>query len=784
MAKLLLLLLISTTALAQTGMVSGSIKDVNGTPIDAVYIHILNTNLATVTDRAGRFQFNNLSKGKFTFEVSAVGYASVQKEVIIDTENLEVSFELEESITKLETIVVTAEKTEEAVQSIPSAVSTLSGNQVQQYRLWNLRDVTAIVPNLYSADPGDGRNVTSIRGITSTSYDPAVATYVDGVNQFGLDTYIAQLFDVERIEVLRGPQGSLYGRNAMGGVINVITKQPTNITSGFVEVNVGNYGQQRYGVGFRTALVPNKLFIGVSGVYDQSNGFYTNQFTNSSFDKKNSLTGNYYLKFLASPSWAFTLNIKHNANRNNGPFPLSSTVADALNNPYILNQNAVTRMVDNTFNSSLTAAYSGKRFNFTSQTTYQSNYRYYENPIDGDFSPIDGVTIINNYGSNWNKVSVITQEFKFSSPADATSRLKWTAGSYFYHQNSPVKQTTRFGKDAKYIGVPDSLFSIINTSTSKNTGIAFYGQASYRVTQKIDVTAGLRYDHEQKQTQGLSQYQHDPDPNPIFDIRPDTTASVSYSAVSPKATISYSASPEHLFYGTYSKGFRTGGLTSLSSDPSQAPLYSYKPEYSNNIEVGIKNTFLGNRLKVNLSAFSIEVTDAQVPTLVLPAAVTVIRNTGSLTSRGVELELAATPIRGLLIEYNFGVNDAHYNSLTIPQNGLSVDFKGNRQIFTPSNTSMLAIQYQSKGISENSLRFMLRGEWSHVGDQYFDLNNSIRQSGYNLLNIRTGLSYKKYELTFWGRNLGEVVYISYAYDFGTAHLGNPRTYGATIRVRF
>lgn len=147
------------------------------------------------------------------------------------------------------------------MQNIPSAISALNARNVSDYRLWNSKDLTAIVPNLYSANPGDGRNVTSIRGITSSSYDPAITTYIDGVSQFTLDTYMPQLFDVERIEVLRGPQGTLYGRNAMGGVINIITKQPADKTSGFIEANVGSYGEQRYTGAIKTALVKEKLFL-------------------------------------------------------------------------------------------------------------------------------------------------------------------------------------------------------------------------------------------------------------------------------------------------------------------------------------------------------------------------------------------------------------------------------------------------------------------------------------------------------------------------------------------
>src|SRR5665811_1036349 len=176
--------------------------------------------------------------------------------------------------------VVTAQKKEESLQNIPLSTTAISAKQVQQYQLWNSKELTAIVPNLYSNNSGDERNVTSIRGIVTTSYDPAVTTYIDGVNQFSLDTYIASLGDVERIEVLRGPQGTMYGRNAMGGVINIITKQPSNTVSGFAGLDFGNYGQQRYTLGIKAPLIKDRLFLGVAGVYSGFNGFYTNTFNN------------------------------------------------------------------------------------------------------------------------------------------------------------------------------------------------------------------------------------------------------------------------------------------------------------------------------------------------------------------------------------------------------------------------------------------------------------------------------------------------------------------------
>ncbi len=768
MYKLFSVLFISFSLFFQAhsqNAITGIIKNTSGSAIENASVHLLNTNYGAFTDSEGKFSIAAVAQGKL--EVSKVGYASTIISVVSNSGELSIT--LSESYTQLDAVVVTAQKQEEDVQLIPSSITALSSKQIENYRIWNTQDITAIVPNLYTANPGDNRNVTSIRGITSTSYDPAVTTYVDGVNQFGLDTYIAQLFDVERIEVLRGSQGSLYGRNAMGGVINIITKQPTNRTTGFAELNFGNYGQQRYSAGVRMPLVKNKLFLGVSGIYDQTDGFYKNLFNNSNFDSKNSFTGNYFLKFLASSRLAFTLNIKHNDNRNSGAFPLVGSFNSVFDNPFNVNQNAVTTMVDNVFNGSLTASYSHPLFNATSQSSYQSNYRYYKDPIDGDFSPYEVYSIINNYGKDWNNVKVLTQEFKFTSPSTNSSPFKWTAGIFGYTQDSPTKQATHITGKSK--------FSSISTTKGSNYGMAAFGQATYSLNEKLDLTGGLRYDYENKQLTVKGEFQPDGSPTAIL-TRPDTTGTVSYGAISPKATLAYHLDAAHQLYGTYSRGFRTGGLTSDLS----TPLYLYKPEYSNTIEVASKNTFLNNLLKLNVTAFHTEVTDAQIPTLILPQAITVTKNAGTLVSEGLELETAATPLNGLQIEWNAGVNNAAYKKLVLSQNNQPKDASGNHALFTPSFTSMIAVQYQLKIGTE--LKALARVEWQSLGDQYFDLANKYKQAGYNLINARVGFTFTSFELMFWVRNLTDKKYVAYAYDFGAAHLGNPKNYGITLRKSF
>ncbi len=762
--------------------VTGNVTDNEMNPLSNVSIHLLNTGINALSDKAGNFSIQDVSAGKYTIELSSVGYATIAKEIEAGgKENKALSFKMKNNLVQLGAVTVTAEKKEELLQNIPLSITSVSSKQTEEYRLWNTKDLTAIVPNLYAGNSGDERNVISIRGITTTSYDPAIATYVDGVNQFSLDTYIPQLNDIERIEILRGPQGTLYGRNAMGGVINIITKQPANNTNGFVELTFGNYNQQRYSAAIRTPIVKNKLFFGASGVFNKRDGYYFNEYNNTSFDKQNQLSANGYVKYLPGNNWSMTLNFKIQNNKNDGAFPLVNGMEEAFKHPYKLNQNAIGQMTDNTTNTSLSIYHLGTNVDFTSQTARQNNHRYYEPPIDGDFSPLDIVTVANNYGSDWNNVKVFTQEFKFNSSAKKSSLFNWTAGAYFFHQYNPNKQATQFGADAAIYGATPNT-AVINTTKGKNTGFALYGQVDYMLTKKLSLVAGLRYDYENKYLNVEGEYKTET--GDIFVTRPDTSSSVNFDAFSPKLGLKYALASNCNLFANYSRGFRTGGLTQLSADPSQPPLYPYEPEYSNNFEIGIKNNFLDYRLILNITAFYTHVNNAQVPTLILPDAITVTKNTGELNSKGAELELFYKPVKGLQIDYSFGYINAKYASLKLSSNGEAIDLGGKKQIFTPNVTSMLTTQYSFLVSAKQQVKMFVRAEWFYLGERYFDLSNAIKQSPYSLLNTSIGASRKNIELYFWMRNIGDVKYIEYAYDFGAIHLGSPITYGVTLKTRF
>lgn len=786
MKKAILLLFIVFTApiFSQTSAsLEGIVLNEASEPVENARVRLLNTSYITFTNSSGEFIFPVIPLGEYLLSINKTGFAETVQNIQADREIVELEIILSSEAERLSEVTVTAQKREELIQEIPLSITSLSYEAVEESRIQNANDLTAIAPNLYAADPGDRRTVTSIRGIVTTSYDPAIATYIDGVNQFNLDTYITQLFDIERIEVLRGPQGTLYGRNALGGVINIITKSPENVASAFGEVTVGNYSRQRYLAGIRLPLVKNKLFFGAATLYEESDGFYQNEFDNTNYDEQKNFSGNYYLTYLINPSWDLSLNFKHFSAENQGAFPLVIGIDAAFENPYTLNQNQVTTMIDNTYNASLVLEHKGQNLNFSSQTSYQQNYRYYEEALDADFSPLDAVTIFNNYGNDWNNVKVATQEFKFSSPAGTDNKLEWTAGTYMFYQESPVKQATQFGEDATLLGLEDVNFSLINTSETTAKGIAFFGQGNYSLNEKLDIIAGLRYDYEHKEQRVLGEYQRNEDAQPSFEFQQDTTATANFDALSPKVGLSFQVAEDKLLYFTYSKGFRAGGLTPLSTDPSQPPLFQFEPEFSNNFELGTKNVFLDNRFVLNATLFYMNVNDVQVPTLVLPDAVTLIRNTGKLTSKGVEVEARALLANGLELSYDFGFTDAEYASFNLAVDGGEIDLENKKQIFTPNVTSLLALQYKSNlGINED-FQFFVRGEWKYLGEQYFDLANTLQQDPYSLFNAHVGFSWKDLKATFWSRNILDKRYISYGYNFGAVHLGNPATYGLSLTFR-
>mgnify|MGYP000530366526 FL=1 len=772
-------LLITLSGFSQeTIKLSISAKNKQGIKVEGIEVSLLNSNQLVVVNEKTGIVFNNLSKGYYELLITAEGYASVIWKGQLDRSQ-EVSILMESNSIKLDEVVVSSDKKQANILNTPGSISSINAKQIRDMRIWEISDLSGFAPNLFIANSGDNRNVTGIRGMVTTSYDQSVATYVDGVAQFNLDTYIPQLNEIESIDIIRGAQGTFYGRNAMGGVINITTKKPTNTTQVNAGVQIGNYGQKRINAAVNAPIIKSKLFLGMSALHDRKNGFYTNEFLNMKFDKQQQTMLNLQLKYFLTNGWSLQADLKQYIAKNDGAFPLVNDMKALFENPYTLSQNLTSSMRDNSRNISVVAKHKGKKTDITLQHARQRNYRFYEKSLDADFSPADIVGIFNNYGKDFNTVNVMTNELRFNSVKSLPEQaFEWSAGIYQFSQKSPTKQATVFGKDAGLFGIPDKNFSIISINKGENNGLAAYGHMNYTINKKVSVNGGMRIDNENRKLTIGSQYEKQP--RPAFPIMADTTGKSSYGAFSPKLGIQFQPTAEQLMYLSFSRGFRSGGLTSISSDPSQVPLSAYNPEFSNMFEAGIKGKDKNNQFRYAIAFFYNKVMDIQTPLLVLPDAVTIIQNAGEMNAWGLEGEMEVKLAKGLSLQYSGGLTSAKYAVLGVVSNGAQVDLSGNKQVFTPSTTNYFATQYQTS-IAAHELMFRL--EYNHTGKQFFDLANTIEQKAYGLVNFRSSIRTNHFDISVWGRNLMGKKYINYAYDFGAAHLGNPRMIGIGLGWR-
>lgn len=772
-------LLLTLTGFSQENItLTISAKNKQGNKIEGVEVNFLNFNPSVDIQDKEKHVYNNLTKGYYELLITAEGYASVIWKGHLD-KTQEVSILMESNAIKLDEVVVSNDKKQVNILNTPGSVSSINAKQIRDMRIWEISDLSGFAPNLFIANSGDNRNVTGIRGMVTTSYEQSVATYVDGVAQFNLDTYIPQLNEIESIDIIRGAQGTFYGRNAMGGVINITTKKPTNTRQINAGVQFGNYGQKRINASVNAPIIKNKLFFGLSALHDAKNGFYTNEFLNKKFDNQQQTLLNLQLKYFLSKGWSLQADLKQYIAKNDGAFPLVNDMKALFEKPYTLSQNLTSSMRDNSRNASIVAKHKGKKTDITIQHARQRNYRFYENALDADFSPADIVGIYNNYGKDFNTVNVMTNELRFNSVKSSPDQVfEWSAGVFQFTQKSPTKQATVFGNDAGLFGVPDKNFSIISINNGDNNGLAAYGHMNYKINDKVSLNGGMRIDRENRKLTIGSEYEKQP--RPAFPMMADTTGKSSYGAFSPKLGIQYQPSAHELMYLSFSRGFRSGGMTSISSDPSQVPLSAYNPEFSNMFEAGIKGKDKNNQFRYAIAVFYNKVMDIQTPLLVLPDAVTIIQNAGEMNAWGMEVEMELKLAKGLSVQYSGGLTSAKYAVLGVVSNGAQVDLSGNKQVFTPSSTNYFATQYQTS-IAAHELMFRL--EYNHTGKQFFDLANTIEQKAYGLVNFRSSIRTKHFDISLWGRNLLGKKYINYAYDFGAAHLGNPRMIGVGLGWR-
>lgn len=724
--------------------------------------------------------------------------------------------------TGLEEIIVTANKRSQNMQDVAISVTAFTAQALKDQGVNRIEDFADFIPNVhYNVGTSIRNTEITIRGITSDAnsigVEQAAGVYVDGI-YMGRPTMInVGIFDVERVEVLRGPQGTLYGKNTIAGAINFISKKPTNELEGEALLSYGNYNRfVAYGM-LNIPLEDGKSALRISAQTEQRDGYFTN---------------------LAGPDLV-------DANNYNVHGALSFTPTENL---FIYLRGDYAR--DRTFDGASELAvvsplYSGAPFNVTPGTelyvpddgfdrivseddpsvqdrdvwgtslevnwtlenggtvTSMTAYRGFswDNFQSADNSPFDifGTGIKENQDQ-------VSQEIRYVSPESET--LDYVAGLYYFRMNLDAVPTVSIGEDVlSLFGAP--LGSFVGGDTAKllpeieTESYAAFAQATYHVNEKFDITVGARYTYESKDIKFTTEADDLFAAAAGFNFVPfvaEKSFDRSDSVFTGNVNLNYKPSDDVLVYASYARGFKAGGYNAfdfdLANDDGSAP--EFQPEFADSFEIGLKTTFMDGKARLNVAAFYVDYKDLQVvQRLELPNQPIVFKtsNAAKAKNKGFEIDLVTFPAEGLQISAGLGYTDATYSDFVADVlGGQDGDFTGNDLVSSPDFTGNIVAQYLIPVTDDWEMR--VRGEYAYRGSTFSDQENTpeLLNESYSIFNARIALSDEErgIEIAVWAKNLFGTDYTS-SKDFGSGFFapgslailpGAPRTYGVDARFKF
>lgn len=660
----------------------------------------------------------------------------------------------------LQDITVTAQKNEENPQKVPISLDYFSDIQLEDARINNVFDLTTFSPNTHMMERSC-EHIVVIRGISpfrGCTYSPA-AFYVDEVSYPLHYMQNIDLFDLQRAEILKGPQGTLYGRNAESGVINLITKQPGNKLNGKISAEYGNYDSFRSVAGVGGPIVDDKLFLGLSGLFYSSDGYMENLANGD--DKvadKQHAAGRAILRWTPSEHWDISL-IADLINADD-----HGAEARLLSGPRATDPHKVRRDTDaylrQDWNSqTLRASYINDTVKVVSisSTLYQTLDKVNDSDIWDDPK---------NKTINPNEMEErqYSQKLRVSSTYD--SPLQWLLGVYGFTEDSKF--------DYRYEILSAGRTYMHPVTDVDTSGYAVFGQATYTMFDKLHLTAGVRFDHQSMEGSLRDEVQ-----------KVAYKKDLDFDEVLPKVSLSYDLSREVMAYASAAKGYLVGGYNwGLTGTPET---FCFDPEYTWNYEVGLKSTWLDNKLVVNLSVFYISIDDKQVSELHPTIAATTITNAAEATSQGFELQLQAKPLPGLDIFGGFGYTEAKFDKFnaTVWNDAgdalTTKNYEGNYLQYAPKYTYNIGAQYRGKcGI-------FARADLLGTGAFYGDAANKAEQSSYMTVNLQLGYEAKSLDFRLWMKNAFDEEYLTFLSPFQQTTVGidgPPQTFGATLTYRF
>lgn len=648
---------------------------------------------------------------------------------------------------QLKPVSVTAEKVSSTDQDTPVSMTVISGDDLDRSNSGQTLDVIRHVPNMYMTKAGQHStaDMISMRGVTPfMEGEQPVGFFVDGVHYDNVDM---ELLDIDRIEVLRGPQSTLYGRNTEAGAINIITRDPEPYREGMASIGYGNYDEKVGSLISGGALWnPDWSYRATLRVKD-SNGYFTRE-PGGQDDVDRTEDINARLKVRWQPTGNWDLMMSYDGQRYRDGATSIAFLDKISSNRGKVESDYIGSSDTDLHTGSLRAIYKARSFTVTSLSAVTSEEN--KNAYDIDFTSADMMRLYTDVA-----YTRATEELRFSSP-DNTTGPRWVGGIYYFDQS---------GHNNVDVDVRNYYVQHIRTDTDTRNA-AVFGQATWPLLDSVDLITGLRYDYETKNVQNNRSYS-------AYYPRYGSSPDMAFHAWLPKVGLEYRPLSNLMTYATYSEGYKAGGFNNLGTQGKE----TFRAEYTKNYEVGLKHTGFDNRTENKLSLFWIDWTDQQVDQLILTQAN--ISNAGKSVSRGVEWEGTWQATNALVLKANAGWNDAHFVEYMYGTR----NYADKRPPNSPAYTYGIAADYN---FSEN---FYARADWLGTGGVYFDSANEHKQSSYGLLNLKTGYRYGNYEASLWVRNALDKVYVTRAFDSGLAEryagiAGDPQTFGLTLTARW
>jgi iron complex outermembrane receptor protein len=715
----------------------------------------------------------------------------------------------------LEEIVVTAQKKEENLQKVPVAVTAISGDTLNELHAVTLKDLQGQFPSVQLGSFANNQQspIFSIRGIGVIEPDPyagnTVAVVVDGVPQFFNYGALLDLFDIQRIEILRGPQGTLFGANTTGGVINVVTAQPTNEFGGNAVVTIGNLGRRDTGVSLNLPL--NDAWVAkIVGFHSAEDGFIKNVFQpNDPIGKKDRDIARGYLRFKPSSDFDATLTVEYDRTRDGAGY----IVNGALPGEALYQTPGVDGMYPSVC-SSLTAVCSApRRFVSGSRVPDQSDMDIY----NGNFTlnwrntPIGDITAVSGY-----------KHFSFLEFVDQAGGVHDVSQSDRYSQGFQVSQEIRtafkfndrinsvFGayylRD-HYFQDQNVAYSFIapgflqeTTEDQTNWSASVFNQNYFQLTDKLQLTIGERYQHEATtMTAAVTNFfgttrKWDGSSGVNIGGIPKESGNDSWNNFGGKIGLNYQINDDILTYFSFSRGFKSGGFVGRIGIPSD--IGPYGPEHVDAYELGLKSDFFEKRLRTNVALFYTRYKDMQIAETIATNRSGVNRNTilnaGRAEIKGVEAEITAIPVTGLILASSASYIRAVYTSFPnfLDTNaGKIVDLTGTPLMNTPKWSAHEKVSYQfalGKGLSTASV------DYSFVGSKFQTIiaypRGVVQPTHLIGANFDWAPDGKKWTVGIWGHNLANRVYFGSAFQtngYGALYQYlSPREYGVSFKINW